>query len=365
MSAGISMKLFGPISAAIWLGLVIAAPHKAVAQTPTPSGQQLEFRQLHPDARKLLVDEIRLQVQAENEKKLDALLGRAELWAKIASSILGVLVAILAFLGWRGLASIRQKVQLDVQGFLRSDPIFQADLSKYIDSSVRNIAESKYEKLRREVNLARLEMLSRKIEAAESFSNPERDAMVELLLGVSDDSEIRNSAAFSSTAVSVLTSLTAAELDASVDDLDDKLRDTFVKNQSTAIRLMHHYGERVLEQDEPLDPLEGRFRAYVAAMRRHKTVEVALPYLLAIENARQSANSKKRIKGLLEEVKHLNDGERNYIRGRFDILKKEAPGDSDGVRSLRERAALTDFVSAYGNELDKALGKVPSSLAAE
>lgn len=261
----------------IGIGRPTTAAAQAGNETQTVEGQAksgvqpapIEFQEIHPDARKLITEEIRLEIRAENEKRFDDLTSRAEKWVGIISGLLAALGATLAVLGWRGLAGLRDGIRNDVFEFVRTDSRFQRDLEAKLTSVSSSAAASALDKGRREISFARLEFLARKVSESDGFSDDELFAMKSLLRSVKDDPEITESSNFNDAAAKVIGNLCAANLDPHIDELEEEFRSKFLKVVPICDRLVHAYGERMLENEFPSAEVLKRFEMYAETYKQN------------------------------------------------------------------------------------------------
>ena len=333
--------------AAIIISLAILFP-----SISSSLSQEVEFRQLHPNARKLLVDEIRLELDAENERRHAVFMETLGSWARIGSGAFGALVALLGIAGWRGLASLRNNIKNDLIAYVSSDPNFERAVESRLRSVVETVSSNQNEKMRRELNLARLEMMTRKVEESDSFSDAERYAMQDLLISVSTDQELRTSNAFTGAAQSVVKNLRSAQLDNDLDRLDNALQEFFVGERRLTQLFVVHYGDRLLEKDELDADLSQNFQTYAKASRGHKNLDW-LPYELIMASKFDDKKSEKRITSLLKEARFLSEDDKQWL---FQKVKNVTLADDqiDNYRYLKEVEATKSFWDRHGAQLAEA-----------
>ncbi len=318
---------------------------------PTPA---VEFREIHPDARKLIVDEIRLQLQTESEQQFARFTNQIESWLQIGSGVVAVLGAILALVGWRGLSNLRQTIKNDVTSFVRTDQLFQAELDKKLTMISETSTAKANDKTRREINLARLDMLSDKVSKAPSYSALERKAMIELLLSVKDDTDLLKTDAFEKTVQTVVESLYNADVDFAIDELEDQLGDYFGGSSPLCNLLIRHYGERVLTDADTDEKSVARFRKYVAACKARNLFELAAPFLLALTFRDKANGWSGAIDATLKQLRYLTDDEKAFVLDRFIAASKAPPEATITFRQAREVELLAAFFAEYGDKLTKA-----------
>jgi hypothetical protein len=320
----------------------------------SPATPALEYRQLAPEARRIIVDEIRLELEADSQKRFAEFVDSARMWAQIASGIAAFFVGLLALLGWRGLTSLRENVRTDIEHFVRSDAFYKSAIQNHIDVAVTNTVSSRYDKIRREVTLARLEMLSRKVEAANEFSDAERHAMVETLLELATDADIKSSPSFNEAVFSVVRSLHQADLGFDIDDLDQRLSEFFVKDGRLSELLMVHYAERILVANNSDPVLAARFQKYVEACRRHNLWERAAPYLLALASGSGGEASRKKIENYFREVSFLIDDDKRWVFDYFAQFEQNEAEPPKTFKQQRLHEIFSSFTSTYSVQIKKA-----------
>lgn len=332
---------------------VITISSAVCENSPPTGGNGIDFQQISPAARKLIVEEIRLQLQSEINRDHNELVQSLFTWIKFGGGIAAIVVAVCAFLGWKSLGDLRERIKNDLENFIKSDSGFRRDLSRELEDLMQGRILTGLERIRREVKLERLQLVSQKVAAADQFSDTERYAMIELLESAADDPDIKSSAEFKDAAVLVLRSLSAARLDGDMDRLDSKLRDVFVASSPISSTLMRHYGPRMQEVEMPPPSLVEQFYAYVAACRQNKDPEVALPYLLTIEFREKTETAKRRIDTYLDEIRFLKVDERQYILEFFHESMALDPSKVESFRDERARVLEVGFFSEYGKRLEQ------------
>jgi hypothetical protein len=158
---------------------------------------------------------------------------------------------------------------------------------------------------------------------------------------------------FESTADSVVTHLINTDNDAYVDDLDDKLREYFVKSQELTKSLIYHYGFRLVAEDFPSEDLVGRFNVYVEATRRHKDPELAIVHQLIMQHDKGSADSIQKIQKLLREISFFSAQEKHYV---VSYLRAKSTGNEEFHRYNHQQyyEKAVAFMQVYGDEVQKA-----------
>lgn len=329
-------------------------PPDVTPPTAEPQPPPLEFRQLHPDARKLIVDEIRLELQAEDQKRFAELTTQAQSWLQVGSAVLAAVGALLALLGWRGLSDLRQKIKTDLLEFVRTDSVFQNEINARLSGLADGAAAQTLERGRREISLARLEFLSRKIAEADGYNDAERDALIELVQSVKDDAELVQTPTFLGAVYSVLRSFYGADLDMQIDDLEAELGDFFIRRAPLSGQLVDHYGERMIETNLPDERTSSTFDKYVLACRQLKHFHFALPHVLAVTYDRKSAGWEKTIEQLFKELRYMNDDQKARVKNHIEHRAQRPTENFTSVRAARETEVMVSFLSQYGSQLEKA-----------
>lgn len=318
--------------------------------------QRLEYSQLDPQARRIIVDEIRIQLEKENERRHVAFLENLGSWATIGSGIIGVLVALLGIAGWRGLANLRGNIRNDLIAYVSSDKDFDRAIENRLRSVVETVASSENERMRRQLSLARLELLSRKVsESNRGFTDAERYAMQDLLIEASADPEVRDSHAFSSTAHRVVDSLRGAALDHDTDRLEDALGQHFSGIPLIVASYVVSYGDRILEKDEIDDELMAKFKKYAEFNKSHKNLDW-LAYELLFAHKFGGSQKEKFIQSLLKQVAYLKKDDKSWLYGRLERIAQIEDEKIDSFRLFKEVEATRNFLVEYGEQLKQLIG---------
>lgn len=308
-----------------------------------PSAPPIEFRQLHPEARRLIVEEIKLELQAAEQRRYDELFKQISSAVGIGSGVLAILGALLALVGWRGFAGLKTGLRNDVLEFVRTDARFDQELNSKLQGVASSAAALALDKGRREISFARLEFLARKVAEADGFTHAERDAMKTLLLSVKDDPEITGGPAFQTAAYQVLRSLYSADLDVHIDELEAEFRSIFVRIPQICGQLIDSYGERLLESEDVSREVSERFSIYSDAAKSLQSPPWATPYSLAFVFDRKAVGWEKRVDALFKELSFLPDESKEWLLG---AIKARSERTADKIRTYRQERE-TELVGAF------------------
>lgn len=311
----------------------------------------VEYRQIHPDARKNLVDEITIQIK---ESTL-SWLGDA---ARVIAAAVTLIAVILGFAGWRSLKGFKESTRLDMQRFILTDDNFLSDVKREVERAVSQSGAVTYERARREYNLGRLELSAKDVESKEGFSTDERDLLFDLLMDVGSDPIVSKTASFKNTLKKVVLSFAGAGIGYHIDLLDKRFRDTFRSSHEILIILIQHYGMRALGDVNPNDETFERFAFYCQACRASQLSEFALPYEMVFLNIQNSEISRSEIEEKFVETKYLNESDLGTF---LSVLRDKSNADKF-VTAMQERTQkkFRAFVDAYHAKLVELATKLSS-----
>jgi hypothetical protein len=337
----IRWEIFAPTIAV--LTIVAANLHqlsRASSQESSPG--LVEYRQLHPDARKLIVDEIRVQLQAESDAKWNIFWDKIARWAAIGSAGVGGLAAVLGIAGWRGLANMRRSIRSDVLTFVSTNSDFRRALDQKLADLVRDSTDTTSQRLKREIALARLELVARKVDESDSISHGDRMSMVEALVELGAAPDVSQTEAFKNAAYLVVKNFYDADIDNSIDELDDHLRKSFLKHTPIAQVLVGHYGERMLESEIPSQPLSARYLVYEEAIKSERRLDW-MPFRFALLEREGTPEAKRSIEVICKSVKFMDEGDKKWIFGRLLAIVQTKENE---IRTNR-RALMVEAVRNF------------------
>jgi len=303
----------------------------------------LEYRQLHPDARKNIVDEIKIDLQRYY-------LEQVGFWARIFGGGATLAAVLLAIVGWRGFSNMRNSVLSELQRTIRDDERFLQGLQLTVDLAIQKSASAQFRRAENRYNLGRLEAAARRLDERDSFTHAERDVTYELLSDIGSDPDILKEAAFRDCLEKACDAYYKADVDQHLDGLDDKFRSVIFSYPALTHTLMLAYGLRLVGDVHPSDKLKERFDFYVQACERNRIYEEALPYLLVRAHSEKAAGWEKRISRLFKDVAYLPDRELEIFFKRLDTRanRKEFNSSRQEIESQRFSAFATEYATELG-----------------
>jgi hypothetical protein len=333
--------------------LTPSCPLQAQQATPIEK-QQIEYRQISAEARKNLVDEIVNTLQRNAVEQVS-------FWVRILSGVLAITAAVLAIFGWRGLRNLRLNITNDTQTFMRTSPEFSSLLKQEVSKGIDEGGSVIYKKARLHYTQGRLEMLAREIDNKSSFSNAERDVLIELLEEVGNDKDERAKPAFAQMLEKVVDSFAGADLEQFIDDLDDRFRDVTARHLGVLQTMVIHYGARVVAATE-IDPkLQERFGAYIIACAKNKVPEIILPYQMVNIFIVKGKQWQSILKGYFDQAKYMDTEDLGRFVRVFDRrTDKKNEGKWETAKQERVHLNFVLFCNDNSGVLNTLRDKVPT-----
>ena len=334
------------------LALAFQAP--ALAQVPPRQSAAIEFRELSPEARRLLVDEIRIQLQADSDQKWNLFFERLARWGTFGSAGVGVLAALLGIIGWRGFANLRTSIRSDMKIFAIVDEDFRRSLNQKITESVSEVSEIAVRKSRAHYFVARLELLSARLEAdEEGVAHSHIEPALELISEILTEKEVASGQVFATLVASVLKRFTeVVNMDPYLDRMDDMVRDIITRDRPSAIRMFTHYADRMLEEQEPGPALLARYRVYEEPAKAYEQYKWTY-YALLLAFKPEGKGAEKAVRTLIKTIRFLKPPARKALL--HDLMATAArPMDSVNTpRFAAEVELVAAFMASHGEEVRK------------
>lgn len=343
-------------SLALFLSLLWSAPAKS---QPPPDAPPLAYHQLHPDARKLVVDEIKIELQRYY-------LEQAGFWARILGGASAVAAIMLGIIGWRGLSSMRNSITSDLHNTIREDERFLKALQLTVDIAIQGSASAQFRRAESRYNLGRLEAAARRLDEGKGFTHAERDMTYELLSDVGSVPDVLKEAAFRDCLEKAADAFYNADVDQHLDGLDDQFRPVAFATPTITQTFMLAYGLRLIGEVHPSEKLKERFDFYVQACERNRRYEEALPYLLVRCHSEKDKGWERRVARLLKDVSYLSDDDLRIFFARIDLRAGRA-NDKKFVSGRQEAEAykFAAFVNEYRNELGELRARLKDKAKSE
>ena len=226
--------------------------------------------------------------------------------------MLGILFAVLAFLGYSNLSSIREDVKIPVLAELKDaistqiDETYKEKQSRFIQEALSQtcaemdskIAFVQFSALANELN-----------KREESFTNSERDAVLSLLEQAIKSPAASERAAFVSSVEHLINTFFKADLAEEIDNLDDILGEVMLSKPGIVFTMATHYGHRVAGEAKLSESTGRRFNKYAKTAYKFGAEAAVLPYQIALE-FRKAENKRNTFSG-------------NYIQDAGAIVNKD------------------------------------------
>ncbi len=274
--------------------------------------------------------------------------------------------AIMGFLGFTSVDRLVEDVRRQATKIANDHSVERirlwSDLQKEIDVAVTNKVDEHIGSLKSELTaktgLLDLSRLADTIDSATSFSNRDRDSIMEACRQISTLQKDEFGEHIVQILEKIIRSFAAADLKTYLDELDGLFGELLGGAKEVSIILTEHYGMRLA--GDPREPGQWeketitRFRRYAAAATRNKYPEAALPYELLVEFRRNGQVRSVTLEQMLDAGNYWTPEERaSFIAA---VISRTNPRFHQRIKTKLGDTVATlasEFVSEFRDELHK------------
>ena len=285
-------------------------------------------------------------------------------------SVFGVLLTLLAFLGYTNISSLKHDLRKDITeevsekhqqaiegintdlGNIQKN--IEANITLEFDNRITEMVALTTNQIRSEMDakIAYIELLliAKEMKDIGVKSIQQRDNVLEQIGVAAQYPEIKNSAGFKEAVKEVLNSFLLSDLLMDVESLEDQIGDSMLESYGIVEILVEHFGFRVVGDAELKDEYIEDFNKYATAMKRLGYPEFVLPYEIALQY-RLNGNSRNTITdNLFEDASHFEAGPLNNFLDDLDYYAHGEMGNSLG-QLVRVADVFTGITRDYESEI--------------
>lgn len=218
-------------------------------------------------------------------------LEQINVYLTIGGAATAIVIAILGFLGYSQFRDIRttlaQNIRNELAGELRNSADFRRTIRSEIEADLLSDIGKDIARLERLIDIGRLSSLSQKVLESDSFTNAERDSLLQSLVNLKEDANVVATPEYQEALVASITSFYAAGLWSHLERLDNELSAIITSSIRMAGPMMEAYALQSLGEiaitEEEAKQINERLLSYIRSVRDLKFSESAYPFLLAYE----------------------------------------------------------------------------------
>jgi hypothetical protein len=315
-----------------FLGLTTGAlAQEPVASPATPSVTQSEAIPTVPVAPSALNASSLsegLIAEALTARVADRVQQRQDYYWGIAVAVGAVFLGLFTFIGLGQVGDIRKNVRdavlQDLRNELAGNAFFQESVAARIRGGLANEIEAQNERLQRDIKSVRLQVLSERALSDERVDQNDRAALRDDLFSLASFPDIVSSPAYRRALKNATDFFFQRGFSKEIDSLDDLLGKVICadrENLQPMIRMMQHYGQRVIGCSDEIEPGQetiDRFLRYANALKANRYFEESAHYVLAWELLKQKPGWEGRNKSVWQDVIYFHEREKSDL---FDNIE--------------------------------------------
>ena len=233
-------------------------------------------------------------------------------------------------------------------------------LAKYIiEKAVESGLERRTDRISQGLAFSRFYTIALKLDLADSFSQPDVDAVMNYLRKVEKNSDVRHSPEFLAALLQVAISFTRAGQSASMDELFQIYEREILSTRHLVQPLLHHYGQEIIAREfDPIDDFGYRaFEKLERVAPSSQIPELSLAYRTIFESRKQTPEAKSLVEKLVQRSVYLDDTDRTRYLGQIILrsrtenwVRSPTPESIEIQKTVRRlfAAHAATFKSIYG-----------------
>lgn len=271
-------------------------------------------------------------------------------------AVVTVLFAVLALLGYKDISSIRSDTKAAVYAELRPEVgrVVQEEIQQYLErNSARLIGqriESTEKALRTQITMARLIQSAYALDRADSYTDEERDAVIDLLREAATNQTVAASKDFGVALKRTLGSLIAADQEYHVERLENELRESIQASAVCSEQLLKYLAIKVLGRPDPNPKRTNEFAVYLdICEHRHRLVAPCF-FRMLHEHSKPGSSSRLIIAYQIDRTAVMSPQKQQFFLALVDEFCRYA-GHEDSVEMRRTGELALDFTAQYSDSI--------------
>ncbi|QKD84026.1 hypothetical protein HPC62_19165 [Thermoleptolyngbya sichuanensis A183] len=271
----------------------------------------------------------------------------------IVSIITALLVGAITVAGVAGYKDLQKKIYAQLKDEININESIKAAIEENVRKVALSRIDEKVEQLNKEFAFYKFSNLASDLsdKSRDSFSNAERDAVMEVVDIIKDSKEITSRPEFLASLEKVVDVFISADLDDYIDDLEGVLEAIIGRYPGIVYSLMNQYGMRVLGDTEVSDATKARFFKYAYACKHHRIWEIALPWLMVYEFSNQLNGWEKKIEEYFIDAQQLNPNDKQRFLDVFERYTDPSRYRRSTGQIIRFTCKFQEFIKHYEEKI--------------
>ncbi len=230
----------------------------------------------------------------------ESVLSQLNVYISLIGGAAALIIFIVGFIGFSQLRDIKngmsESINFDLLQELRNSSEFRRQIKAEIEADSLSDIGRDIRRLEKLINISRLRTLSEKVMESQSFSNEERDFLLQSLINLKDDHDVTSTPEYKEALRHCLSSFYAAGLWSHLDRIDENLSQIISNNAGSSSVMLDVYARRLLGEmcydEQEIGAVQRKFLFYSKSLMDLKYAEVASLHIIAFYIWKEGKSSK-------------------------------------------------------------------------